>query len=219
MGDTAKVIHWRDQFKDLFLSRLWMIAPIFFVGISLDQLLIFGMQKMLFSTSGTSPWIWGLAIVNILNNLLYPLLALLVLLQKFNPEISFVSLLSQSSKEVLRAWGKSFLWAFAFVIPGFIKFLKYSFVPFVVARDPRYQQGLVDALAESEKLAGKHLGKLFGLFFIFSVIIPLLLSQASEERNVIVSIKTALPFAFLDAVIYLVYFLFIFRIYDQETRT
>ncbi|MCE3009912.1 MAG: hypothetical protein LW875_04800 [Proteobacteria bacterium] len=196
-----------------------MIALVFFIGIATDQILLYNMQKMLFSPTGTSPWIWGFAILSILNNLFYPLLALLLCLQKFNPSQTFLTLLNQSSKEVLRAWGKSFLWAFALVVPGFLKFLKYSFVPLVVGLNPVYQTGQLDALKESERIGKQHLGKLLGLFMIFSLIIPLALSQFSEERNVIVSMKTALPFAFFEALIYLIYVLSLLRIYDREMRS
>ena len=57
--------------------------------------------------------------------------------------------------ETLRAWGKTFLWCFLFIIPGLIKYTYYLMAPFVVLFSRKYAAGEEDALKYSEQLSKK----------------------------------------------------------------
>jgi len=66
--------------------------------------------------------------------------------------------LEQGLIESLRAFFRSVLWGFLFIIPGFHKFFQYQFVIYIVGLDDHYERGEVDALDESKRLSDGHLG-------------------------------------------------------------
>lgn len=80
--------------------------------------------------------------------------------------------------ESLRAFLKSIIFGFLLIIPGIIKMIRYQFVVLVVATDKDYQQGRVDALKESERLA---FGKTWPLFFLLVLFSILSLSATSDQ--------------------------------------
>lgn len=57
-----------------------------------------------------------------------------------------------TAAEMLRASALTLLWSLLFIIPGIFKYLRWSFVPFVVIANPRYAKGEIDALSESNRL-------------------------------------------------------------------
>ena len=54
--------------------------------------------------------------------------------------------------ESLRAFFQAVLWGLLFIIPGLVKMIRYQLVLFIVACDPEYQKGHVDALKKSATL-------------------------------------------------------------------
>ena len=72
--------------------------------------------------------------------------------------------------ESLRAFMKSVLFGFLFVIPGIIKMIRYQFVVLVVATDDSYQKRQVDALKESEQMAKGKTWPLLFLLVLFSIL-------------------------------------------------
>ncbi len=83
--------------------------------------------------------------------------------------------------ETLRAWGKTFLWCFLFILPGLIKFTYYLMAPFVVLFSKRYAAGEVDALDYSEELSKKFWWRLNLWLTLFYLVIPLALSLVLDE--------------------------------------
>ena len=63
---------------------------------------------------------------------------------------------NQSCIETVRAWGKILSWSLLLLIPGFVKYLQFLLVPFVVALDSKYQNGEKDALKASQEMFKKH---------------------------------------------------------------
>lgn len=84
-----------------------------------------------------------------------------------------LSFVNDFSKEWLRSMGNASLWAFVFIIPGFIRWLEYNFLPFICFFDSTYQDGQTDALVRCHAIAKGHRLKLLGLWLCFGVIIPL----------------------------------------------
>jgi hypothetical protein len=54
--------------------------------------------------------------------------------------------------EGIRSFAVAIFWGFLLIVPGIIKYVRYTFVCFVVVADPEYQAGRVDALDQSERL-------------------------------------------------------------------
>ncbi len=76
--------------------------------------------------------------------------------------------------ESLRAFCWILIFLLALVIPGIIKYIRYTFVPYVVLFDKRYQQGEVDALERSSELSrgvGLKLFAVIALFFAISIVL------------------------------------------------
>ncbi len=90
-----------------------------------------------------------------------------------NFELSFV--------ESLRAWGKSFLWFFVFIIPGFVKYVFYFLTPYVVYFSRSYKLGKVDALKLSEEIFKKNWLTYLGLLLVFTLILPAVLTSTMDE--------------------------------------
>jgi hypothetical protein len=175
--------------------------PLFLLTVvagSIDQLITDQMQAQLMSPHGASPtvWLWGIG--SLLLNLLAPILGMLITLAAISKQKSWLGFLKQNLNqnliEELRSWGKSLIWCFALVMPGLIRFFQYLFVPFVVCFDPEYQAGRKDALETSRDLARGRLLSLVSLFFLFSVMIPLLLTNFDSVQ---VIWKTPLPASLL----------------------
>ena len=83
-------------------------------------------------------------------------------------ELEFVKTkIEPSLIESLLAFFRAVIYGFAFVIPGFIKMIRYQFVIFIVALEKDYDKGQINALKFSELLSKRHLISLTFLFFIF----------------------------------------------------
>jgi hypothetical protein len=72
--------------------------------------------------------------------------------------------------ESLRVIGFSLLWALALIIPGIFKYIRYTFVPYIVLVDKNYDKGDVDALDKSNALVKGITLPLFILLLLFGSI-------------------------------------------------
>lgn len=177
------------SFLRSFFSRLGLVIrrigiPVFaltFTYTLIDQFLTELMQRELTSPTGMS---WRLLVgglVSMLLSLTVPLLCnLLIIYAAKLPSMRFRSLLNQALIEELRAMGKALLWFFALIIPGLIKLVQFIFVPFVVALDAEYNRGHRDALDYSKKLVNRHFWKISLLILLFSVVIPVFMTEWDE---------------------------------------
>lgn len=151
-----------------------------------DQLLNKQIDNLIRSPQGLSNTIWLWGAVSLISTLFFPLLITLLCsqalasrprsIQKFISEKFELGLL-----ETLRAWGKTFLWCFVFIIPGLIKYTYYLMVPYVVFFSERYAEGKVDALEYSTLLSKKFWWRLNLWLTLFYLIIPLALSSVLDE--------------------------------------
>lgn len=138
----------------------------------LDQTLTGVLEKLFRSHDGAPPWVWGVAMLSVMLNMLAPLVLAFCLLGLFKTQKSIKDF-EQMVIESLRAWGSTFLWTLLLIIPGIIKWLAYFFVPYVVLFSKKYSLGEVDALKHSQIIFFKSWGKLLLVLFFFSLIFPL----------------------------------------------
>jgi hypothetical protein len=154
-----------------------LIFSAMFLSTFSDQLITRKVEAIISSKDGLSNVIWAWAALSLFCTILFPLLTAMLSsfciiradknLKKFvteNLELSFV--------ETLRAWGKSFLWSFVFLLPGIRKFIHYTFTPHVVFFSKRYKAGEVDALAYSEQIAKKYWKPLNAWLTLYFLVVP-----------------------------------------------
>lgn len=187
---------------NIFQALKIAFLPIFIALMAsgnLDQFLNSEIEAILRSPAGLSQTIWLYGSVSILSSLFVPLLmtffasyALARSIQnqdytQFIPP-NMKNFISEhfelSILEMLRSWGKTFLWTFVFIIPGIIKFFFYLPVPFVVFFSKRYQAGEVDALKLSQRIAQKHWFWLLAYMCLFTFVLPMTLSLGLDQYRV-----------------------------------
>lgn len=157
----------KTHFQKLLLTFCILVSYQF-----LDQTLTGVLEKLFRSSDGAPAWVWGIALLSVMLNMLAPLVLAFCLLSLLKTRKTFKDF-EQLVIESLRAWGSTFLWTLLLIIPGIMKWLAYFFVPFVVLFSKKYSLGEVDALKHSQKIFFNSWGKLLIVLFIFSVFFPL----------------------------------------------
>lgn len=151
-----------------------------FADQTLNTVLMDLMQKesTSFALIVTAVFLNGLLIVWILP------LFFISFMQTLQPETSSISFLSKTqdyTREWLRGMGEASLWMFVLVIPGLLRWVEYSLLPFICFFNSDYQKGEVDALKYCRKILRGHRLKLWLLWLGFGVIIPLLLTSIFND--------------------------------------
>jgi hypothetical protein len=183
----------------------------------LDQWLVLKTQTELSNPQGAGPSVWIFGLLTVILGMLYPLLSSLFIfsiLTKSTLPFQFMKNFELALIEVLRAWGKSFLWSFLLIIPGLIRFAQYFFVPFVVCFDPAYQRGEVDALTRSQEISRGRTLWLIALLFLFDAALPLILSLFEEWSVIWQTPIPALGLCFLEMLINFCFIWILWRIYE-----
>ncbi|MES2801192.1 MAG: hypothetical protein V4654_01760 [Bdellovibrionota bacterium] len=216
---------------NIFHTLKIAFLPIFvalLVSGSLDQYINSKIEAILRSPYGLSQTIWVYGAVSIFSSLLFPLIITFFAsfaLARSIQDVNYGGFIPQSLKgffaanfelsflETIRAWGKTFLWTFLFIIPGIIKFFFYFPVPFVVFFSKRYQAGEVDALKLAQKIAKKHWFWLLIYMAMFTFILPMTTSLGMDQYRVFreyfvyASLLTA-----IDAVVVIVFHYYILKL-------
>lgn len=95
----------------------------------------------------------------------------------------FISDLNYALIESIRALARMLRWLPLFILPGLIKLVRLSFVPFIVVDDPHYQKGSIDALNRSEELVKRHFWLvLFAL--LLSTLLPAVPGIVFQGENI-----------------------------------
>lgn len=176
----------------------------------LDHELVGLTQSELFSQDGAGPMLWFYGGLSMLTSLVGPLILISLILKALgdaqSPSTAFTfEKFNFMVREQLRGFGKVFLWGIFLIIPGFYKFLQIVFIPYVVAFDPTYMQGKTDALEKSAATFKARWAKVLGLFFIFALVAPLILTVFDQYRD---AREHPIPWAFLVLVDLIVFLLF-----------
>lgn len=150
-------------------------------------------------------------------------LVLMMILQKQHPETSSVPLVTKVgdfTREWLRSMGDASLWMFALIIPGLMRLVDYSLLPFVCFFNPAYQRGELDALDTCRQLARGHRAQLWGLWIGFGVVIPLIITSVFGDFESLLDFPLyGALLVFLDALVQVISFWLLWRIYLQaETK-
>ncbi len=145
----------------------------------LDMSLTSVLEKLFRSSDGAPPWVWGIALLSVVLNILAPLVIAFWLLNSLRAKsvpADFEFLLIEN----LRAWGSTFLWSLLLILPGLYKWLSYSLVPYVVLFSKKYSEGQVDALEFSNLVFKKCWFKVLVLVLFFGLILPLALTTGFD---------------------------------------
>lgn len=205
-------------------AYLFLIAV---VGGALDQWISQAMQAQLMSTEGAGSMIWVYGLFSILVSMVFPLLSLVLVvlaLQEpliFTPTELFSRALGELNQvliETLRSWGRAMAWSFLFILPGLIKWLRYSFVPLIALCLPSYRQGERDALKTSEQVSRGQLGKLIGLFAVFSVILPLVMTSFDEYKLIWKTPVASLLLTAAECSLTVIFMLLLIRIFANAAE-
>ncbi|MFN9066738.1 MAG: hypothetical protein ACK5V3_05885, partial [Bdellovibrionales bacterium] len=154
----------------LLTGFLWLL-----IYQALDNALTSFLEKLFRSSDGAPPWIWAFAVLSVILNMLAPLFISFWILtgrSALIPWKKFELLIIES----LRAWGSTFLWGLALIVPGIFKWLSYVFVPFVAVLSKRYQEGEKEALQYSFQLFRLAWGKVTLSLIFFYILAPLLVA-------------------------------------------
>lgn len=193
-----------------------------FVYTLVDQLL----STQLRSPTATTQTLLLFGSLAVVNGILFPILGTTFLLFGISQthQEQRLSLLEFMKKnlnlmyiETLRSWGKSILWGFAFVIPGLVRMVQYSLVPYVVAMSPEYAQGKIDALKLSKELVNKHWFTLILILSTFNLFIPLIMTELFDTYRVIWQTPfQALLLTAIDCVFLIISSLLLFKLYKKS---
>lgn len=183
-----------------------------------DQYLQNKLEDLISSKDGLTSMIWIWGGLSVLSSILFPVFisifcayVLVTTNQKLGEMLS--QKLELSFIETLRAWGKTFLWSFVFILPGVIKYINYILAPFVVLFSRRYENGEVDALEYSAAISKQFFWSIklwLGLFF---VIIPILFYALFDEYRVFTTHPvSATLLVFVSAVVQLLFHFVLLRL-------
>lgn len=204
--------------------------PLFTLAIlsnNVDQYLNMQVEEALRDPSGIQKSILIYGFLSIFFNIVFPvLMTTLALFSLFSLKSKAMSLsgffdkhLNQIFIETLRAWGKTLLWSMVFLLPGIWKYLHYSLVPFVVAGSPLYREGRVDALQASASIVSKHRVKVLGIFILFHLFIPIVLSALFDAYRLIWKTPLAsLLLSLLDTYLLIISTHLLFNIFTSEVK-
>lgn len=216
---------------NIFTALKIAFLPIFLallISGNLDQFINSKIEAILRSPQGLSQTIWLYGAISIFSSLFFPLIisffasfALASSIQdvdyaRFVPK-NFKGFFKQhfelSSLEMIRSWGKTFLWTFLFIIPGIVKFFLYMPTPFVVLFSKRYQAGEVDALKLAQQISKKHWFWLLIYMTLFTFVLPITISLVMDEYRVFRDYAVfATLLTAIDAVIVIIFHYYILKL-------
>lgn len=125
--------------------------------------------------------------------------------------------------EATRSLARVLRWIPVFIVPGLVKFIRLTFVPFIVVDQPAYKRGSIDALNESERLIKTHFWKiLFAL--VLALGLPSLPGLFLEGENISLASRPSLSitwsvFEFFTSLLATVFLFSIYRQLATEPKT
>jgi hypothetical protein len=197
----------------------WLLLILVLLESLLDQWVTAQMQTLLADPQGTPPTIYAFGLFSMLLSLTFP--ACLVVLVMTTLSGSWQNLIGNFNHvliESLRAWGRTLNWTLLFIIPGLYKWLKLSLVPLVVLLSNDYQDGKLDALDESENLTKGQLLHLVFIFSVFGIVLPTLMTQFDEYRNLWHTPLSAIGLGVFETLASVVFCLWLVKIYLKPLR-
>lgn len=156
------------------------------ISANIDQYLNKQIEEIIRSPSGLSNMIWLWGALSLGSSLFFPLILSLLTAQLLvGLHVSLAKIFSSYFElafiETLRAWGKTFLWCFVFILPGVVKFTYYQMSPFIVMFSKKYKAGEVDALEHSKLISKKFWLELNIWLTVFYLVVPLITSSLLDK--------------------------------------
>jgi hypothetical protein len=204
----------------LILKRVGgYILVITWLSTLAEQILTSRIENELGSMDGASIWIWLYGIASMLISTIEPCVVLVLCLACLRSDFKWQKSLSyflQLVKESCRAMGHSIWWGLLLVVPGIIRFLQFSFIPFVIFFDAEYSLGKKDALKESTKLVNKRFIPVLLIVLLFTVGLPFILSSLDEWSLILKHPFTALGLVLVDGFMTVLSILLLLRQWEKS---
>lgn len=162
------------RFKGLWLVALSTLVEIIFSELVSGYLA--DLPGAQISTLALLGVIAGILVVNIFLSIVTIALTQWVFRNVQRPEIfeplpQFLKFnFNQLAIEIIRYIGKIMVWSLLLVIPGLIKFMQYTMVPYIVVFDAKYQRGEVDVFVRARELTRRRLGVIFLVSLLFYIL-------------------------------------------------
>lgn len=170
----------------------------------IDDFSTIQIQNLIQSQEGKEYLIWQYGLLSIAIQMIFPLMTLLLMIwflfaSSEHPIDFFKKHFEQLVIENLRCWGFILMGGLFLIIPAFIIYFLYLFVPFIVVIEKNYIAGNIDALQFSRQLVMKNIFKVGLISLVVLVVLPLLSSGIFAEWNSFVHHPlTALPLHLID---------------------
>ncbi len=208
-----------QQWKFVLKRRALWLIPWGLSSVAVDQWVTGQLEELIRSPQGVDYRVWLVGTFSILISMIFPIMSLLMTYSAFKETkiIDFIKAkISSVFREILKSWGLSMLWSFFLIIPGLLKFLRYSFVPLIVCFDDSYEEGKVDAIEKSSKISKGMMIPMGLLFFSFTILIPVVLTLFGEYRLLDTHLLTGSSVAILQSAIEVFYLLLILKLYRRK---
>ncbi len=171
------------------------------------------------SPNGTPNWVWFVAAISVLINVLFPVAISFWLLSSLKTHRNWSEDFQQLFIETLRVWGQILLFTLAFLIPGLWKWISSIFVPYVVLFSKKYQTGHADALRASREIFKKVWFQSASVLIIFSLVIPYFITTSLDQyREIWVHPVGALIIGLVDYISLLISLFFLMHLFIKTSR-
>lgn len=211
--------------KLIFSPYFLLIFSALLLSTLTDQFLQKQVEIIISSKDGLSNMIWLWGFLSVFSAILFPLMisllcAFVLVSGQKKLKVFLAENLELSFIETLRAWGKTFLWSFVFILPGIIKYINYILTPFVVMFSRRYKNGEVDALEYSAMISKNFWWSIKAWLGLFYVIIPIVLYVLLDEYRVFNTHPiSAMAVVFLETLIELTFHFIILKLFIKYLNT
>ena len=177
------------DFKNVFGPGFLLVFSALMLAALVDQSLNKQIERVIQSRDGLSNMIFVWGGLSLFSSLLFPMIISFLCCHTLaglaNGRREFIkSKFELGLLETLRAWGKTFLWTFAFILPGLVAYTYYFLTPFVVIFSRDYADGKVDALKHSAKLTSMFFWRLNLWLTVFYMGVPFVLSTLLDEKRI-----------------------------------
>lgn len=204
----------------LVKSGAWILLIAILSSLA-DQKLTETLDTLLRSPEGVDAQVWIYGSLSILNGLAMPTLIGVFVLSSFSglPLRQFLrKYLSYSFKENLRVYGQALLGSYLLILPGIIRFLRCSFVPFIVCFETKYDLGEIDALELSRKISKGLLLPIAGLFVLSFLTPQMILAVGDEYRLITLHPVSGIGLVVVQMLLEILFMLLLFKLYRRKVQ-
>lgn len=195
----------------------WAILVMAILESSIDVWITGQMQVLLSNPEGTSPVVYAYGLCSILISLLFPTAMIVMIVTALKGSWGHLfEDLNQVMIETLRTWGVALSWSFLLIVPGLIKWLRLSLVPFVVMLDPAYKKGEKDALQESERLTRGKFWLLLFAFVLMTIVVPLILTSFDDYKVIWRTPLASLLYHVVETLVSISFILWLLKIFNSQ---